>query len=498
MEYPLPPIDQVKPSWSDRGNVYKVVYGLTNGNIKATFCLNILGMVLSTNVIMAVAWLIRRPQFKGRPSFRLSATIAFYNIVCMISAVVLYHPEATEGISEIRLRTILWFRTFGVAGFVLTIVMIAVHLHLTVILDKHRLAKRLNPYFEVIVLILSIIISQPEFYIHDGVERHPDGNVIINIDNSWGSMRFQLFMMYSWILLGIVYCTVICCMVVLKLVTVWRRVKDTTPNFPEGLATSANNGGSYRANTNLTMASLTGNAEDRASMIMASYPYRISTSANPVPIPITTSPSMKPQVGNQPPLPLYSPGKLNISIHQATSPYQPNDDPRPMDAQAQQDQINAYLSKEKSERKQRILLAILRIALNPITPLLVTPIVPIYMCVGNPSVGLQRVYLYIPFINVVTNTLIFLANPCFDNFWKKFYRNTFMATSPIRRKLRKVFTPSMWFSSYKARKYTAKRASRYNQDSHNFVHRDHPSPQPLPSSLDYDMDRLQDTNRVLI
>ncbi|KAJ1678846.1 hypothetical protein EV182_003241, partial [Spiromyces aspiralis] len=226
VEYPLPDSANLRPSWSDADHVYKVFYDQCYYRSSVAYqALNIIALCICCIVMLTVLLTFRRPSFSGRTAYRLSGTIVAYSMLPVATRLLYFRDNYTANQNQGILRLYLFLETFGIAGFVFSTACIAFHLHLTMVLEKFRLARAMHPWYELIVLPVAAIIAHPEFYIYEVVQRHKRSIVLVIVDKSWSHLRFQLYMMYCWMLLAIVYSVIVCGWVTVRLISIRKRSK---------------------------------------------------------------------------------------------------------------------------------------------------------------------------------------------------------------------------------------------------------------------------------
>ncbi|KAJ1913578.1 hypothetical protein H4219_005157 [Mycoemilia scoparia] len=123
----------------------KAQYASAGPSAKAVYIMNMISFVLSIIVLITVIIQCRNRNFLERPSFRLSGSIALADMIHSAMMILMHQTNLVAKMTEIQLRVV-WYFVLGSLFTSLFITdCIALHLHLTVILKKERLAAKLNP-----------------------------------------------------------------------------------------------------------------------------------------------------------------------------------------------------------------------------------------------------------------------------------------------------------------------------------------------------------------
>ncbi|KAJ1912773.1 hypothetical protein H4219_005475 [Mycoemilia scoparia] len=213
---------------------YKAQYASAGAGAEVVYVFNIISLVLSFIVLVTVVCHFRNRGFSERPSFRLSGSIALADILHSVMMILMHQTDVVVKLSPMQLR-IVWFFVLGSLFTSLFITdCIALQLHLTVIYKKERLAKKLNPWYELIGWTLGFVTVHPILYICQDLNWFNGPNALIFVDTSVQAITLKIWAMYIWLLLGILYCMVISIMVGIQLMSMLKGTRRTPMNFREG------------------------------------------------------------------------------------------------------------------------------------------------------------------------------------------------------------------------------------------------------------------------
>ncbi|KAJ1918664.1 hypothetical protein H4219_002467 [Mycoemilia scoparia] len=451
----------LQPSGNLGKYVYLAIYTKQFQWVETLHAFNIASIILSSITILIVVCCIRHRDFVDRPSFRLSASIAFGDICYSLGHILLYNTSVDEpNMEESKLRAMFWLWFFGLGLMVFSTTCITLHLHLTAVLNKPLLAIRLSSWYEVFAWTVSFAVSQPLFYIYVKLLQVPTFRTVVLIETSKKSIRAKAWFIYIWMAIALVYCLIVCILVVERLFPIWRR-STAELRRPEGHDNSSHGSNTGREMMGRSVASQTGHTvyERRqqaaaAAAALASGREKFqnynssSRQNNGVKPPLLSSMAISRGAGNISHM-LNNASNHNIrenSLSNNDRRYLPNslsesfsfggrDMPPPRDPNSSlgaggggppltsalllttnpRIKSQAYLHK----RKREIELMVLRIFIYPLIPLITTIWQPVYHTLVDSSITLGYVCLLMPSMQAIFNFLVFLINPTMDEFWRK-------------------------------------------------------------------------------
>ncbi|KAJ1910592.1 hypothetical protein H4219_006172, partial [Mycoemilia scoparia] len=195
----------------------------------------IVSITMSCIIFVTVMFHIRQRSFKERPSFRLSASIAIGNI-CLSAVLIAIHPHGViEAFSDVQLRLLLWVSFAGIACSIFVPSFIAFHLHLTVVLRKARLARKLSKYYELAAWFICFITTHQIMYIGNKIAIIENFRTIIMIDKTNLIITLKIWSIIIWMVIAIVYCIVVCVLVTIRCIPLLRsKHPDQRIILPEG------------------------------------------------------------------------------------------------------------------------------------------------------------------------------------------------------------------------------------------------------------------------
>ncbi|KAJ1957897.1 hypothetical protein GGI12_004890 [Dipsacomyces acuminosporus] len=197
------------------------------------FGFNITSIVLSFFVIFAVVLCcVRNKQFYKITSFRLSAWIAFCDIVYSSCGLCTYHNHYMSTLGEMHLRTIHWFMSASILSFAFITACIAFHLILTVLTRKPHLAKRIEPFYELVSILLGFFITHPFLYLYKRVLWLSKMQVFFIASERWKIVRDSWLTMWGWMFLCVLFVTIVSLMIYKKMVQSLYNTQQFT-NYPE-------------------------------------------------------------------------------------------------------------------------------------------------------------------------------------------------------------------------------------------------------------------------
>ncbi|KAJ1918673.1 hypothetical protein H4219_002476 [Mycoemilia scoparia] len=453
----MPPISQLlgnSTGLMDGGWAYRVIFVPQPPLTDIAKGFDIAGLVLSFCVLMTVIYRAFKIDIFERPSFRLSASIAIGNILCLLSEVILTTDRLTKGKSSTSLKVLVWLRIFGIAVFVFATMFIAFHLHMTILLNKSLLARKLNKFYELITWTLCAIIASPAFYGYKETLRHPDMGIVFHVDKTLGHMRMVSILIYVWMIVAIGYCTIISIVVMVRLVPSLRRVWilerwkhrlekkiDTNEyNLQQTRQLGSDNVGDPRPESK-KRSRILGGSRGRGDIEAGNGNYnhnRSSTDSHAHHRPVfSPAPADNPNddgdgvsevssitsfhIGNNNRLDQVSLTAFNKNprgtyfdskLKPKHEPYGvSNSSSHTLGRQSQVRKEQKNKDDELSRRKRQISFVIIRIALQTILPLLSTPWIPIFMCIRAPPTSFANLIKFTPFLNALLGFVTFVIHP---------------------------------------------------------------------------------------
>ncbi|KAJ1914155.1 hypothetical protein H4219_004909, partial [Mycoemilia scoparia] len=195
----------------------------------------IISLTMSCIIFVTVMFHIRQRSFKERPSFRLSASIAIGNI-CLSAVLIAVDPHGVlETFTALQLRLLLWVSFAGIACSIFVPSFIAFHLHLTVVLGKARLARKLSKYYELAAWFICFITTHQIMYIGNKIAIIENLQMIIMIDKTNLIITLKIWSIIIWMVIAIVYCIVVCVLVTIRCIPLLRsKHPDQRIVLPEG------------------------------------------------------------------------------------------------------------------------------------------------------------------------------------------------------------------------------------------------------------------------
>ena len=204
-----------QPSPADAVNITDLPQTSTSWAIISTL-VGVVSIVSTTIVIGIVTYFCRRKGYMQNPVFRLAGSVALTDLILAISGMLLLWLLPHLEHYDILIRVCGWFIGTSFFVFNTSTMCIALHIHLTVLANRHHWAKRLYLWYEVIIWSVGLIITSPIIYITS----ENRWTMIHYLDNeSTGrAVMFALFIvLYVWNSLCIIYCGVISVMTFCRL-----------------------------------------------------------------------------------------------------------------------------------------------------------------------------------------------------------------------------------------------------------------------------------------
>ncbi|KAJ1674217.1 hypothetical protein EV182_003730, partial [Spiromyces aspiralis] len=149
------------------------MFGGTVHIYQALHALSILCALLTIGIVVAIA--IKDPAVARRPTIRISAWMAATNIIVALTYLTRLSQPVREqsGHDKIAFRVLIWMHMSMYLAFTFLATCITTHLMLIALLHRHRLAARLDRYYEVISFSLALGISALSFVFYKDVVWDP-------------------------------------------------------------------------------------------------------------------------------------------------------------------------------------------------------------------------------------------------------------------------------------------------------------------------------------
>ncbi|KAJ1672796.1 hypothetical protein EV182_006488, partial [Spiromyces aspiralis] len=274
---------------------------------------------------------------------------------------------------------------------------------MTMILNRPKIATIVSPYYELISWVVAFIFAQPLLYIGETLIL-PDPTLIMLMETSWKKMRLEITLVYLGTLICVPYCFVICVMILIRMLPIWRLV------YSDPLQSSdKNSSSSSKSGSNLLRTS---GATHNSSL---------------------------------------------CNISGGTASLSPYSDPKLAKLEAQRESIIRPTEQQRSRywsKRWRINFAIFRIVLYPLMPVFCTLLTYVYFVSRNPSISLGYHAVILPMVAAILNFGLFLTNPTLDDVWYKWWKS--LQKSPSRRKS-SSYTTTNWIRlpTFKSNKLTS-------------------------------------------
>ncbi|KAJ1963299.1 hypothetical protein GGI12_002133 [Dipsacomyces acuminosporus] len=195
---------------------------------------NIASIVSSCFVIAAViVSCYRKPEFRNRTSFRLSAWIAACDLIYSALGICTFNNGYMSDLSEMHLRVIHWLMSASTMCFVFLTVAMGIQLILTVLTHKSNVARRIEKYYEYVCTFMALVLTHPILYLYERVEWVPTAQIFhiktyrkIYNRNVWLTK-------WMWIVTSIVFLLIVTLLIWNKMIRSFTKTAKLS-NFPEG------------------------------------------------------------------------------------------------------------------------------------------------------------------------------------------------------------------------------------------------------------------------
>ncbi|KAJ1911831.1 hypothetical protein H4219_005812 [Mycoemilia scoparia] len=412
-------------------NFFDNLEGIGDTWIIVAWVLNGISIVLSGLVIIIVLGFYWGTNSLKRPSFRISVSLAFCDLVFSVLQSITLSSKIMCPMDGLGVRFISWIMQAMTVGFVFLSMCIALQLHLSVLMKRGALwSQVINKWYEPMSFLLAFIVTHPIMYVF------PDQRWVINLQNfrSADVGRLDLVRIYwacvwAWIAVGVGYCAVISVLVCLRLWPVLSHMKTSDLSDPDGgpyyygTSSSASTAVSGKGHGGGGGGSSGGNWTDRISM---SWTARNKASG----VESTPAATSVPRNGGSPAAnrTIISTQKEDTVItisaddNDPTSPtslVSPGATPTPIklthSSVTGNHGMTAYTS-PKNRRQMRF--AIQRIMLYPLVPIITQSLSVAFVMANNNSHGLLVAAVLLQAVQGIINFGIFIFNPALDRFWK--------------------------------------------------------------------------------
>ncbi|KAJ1916649.1 hypothetical protein H4219_003664 [Mycoemilia scoparia] len=189
--------------------------------------LNILSIALSVIVITTILSMMfvskQSRNIAMKPTLRISASIALVDIILSSNLIAQLFGKYMETRPEIEYRFITWMSFFTALAFVMLTCCIVLQLQLSVLHNKSHIAAKLNPYYELVTLLISLVLTHPIMYLFK-IEWIPRAQTIYGNTTSPGGSAYMWLTFLVWMTGGLLYCLVVSILLIFKLFPVWRQM----------------------------------------------------------------------------------------------------------------------------------------------------------------------------------------------------------------------------------------------------------------------------------
>ncbi|KAJ1915274.1 hypothetical protein H4219_004406 [Mycoemilia scoparia] len=399
-------------------------------------------------VILVVALNFRQRHFGDRVSFRLSASIALSDIMYSVTQLILMDNKATDSMSAISLRFIFFFKILSLIAFTFSTICIAFHLNISAILNKTRIAQAVHPYYEVISWVAAILVTWPVLFMFKEFRKIPQARAIVMIDTSRIRLQIQVWSIFIYFVLGITYCTVVCCLVMWRLMPIWRRIsKPITMPSDANTHTAVGLSGSTRISGCASGLDHQGDKwkslNDPEPCAKSSYDA-ISQHMNSMSF---THYNGLENVDHDDDFQHCQPSKLYSTISQSHTKSSNNKRPAYVSSTQLIDShmtigsasssgggggYNSSIRKKlksrrpkispvMSKRRREVRFAVIRISLYVFIPLITVTFVALHEIMAQPTAVLTDLAMIMPALNGIFNFAIFVINPALDATWNDIF-----------------------------------------------------------------------------
>ncbi|KAJ1910885.1 hypothetical protein H4219_006100 [Mycoemilia scoparia] len=365
-----------------------------------------LNIPLCLIIMIIVALQARRYDMIDKVSLRLSVTIAAGDLIYSLVQIIVNQESYTNKMSEMGLRTIYFFHLMGFNMNIFATTCIAFHLHLNTLLSRAALARKLSPYYEVFTVFMSIIIAHPVFYIMDTFTKIPVFNVIIIRDKSIGETRMIVWLMYGWCTVALLYCLIVCLIVVVRIFLLWKQTDRNNQFAANGgmrVESSYHPGSEHNPNTNSHNSNNNGGGRSNNRVLSQNINNGMTQ----------TSTSSSTPFQHQ---------KSHLHDHEEDGRQNSIEKSRVTTTTTTSSFLRGENSRRFNRHRREFSFAIFRIALYCTVPLITTMWLPAYISTVNPSILLANITIILPGLATILNFLIFIINPQLDYMWAEIWR----------------------------------------------------------------------------
>ncbi|KAJ1918470.1 hypothetical protein H4219_002564 [Mycoemilia scoparia] len=392
----------------------KVIYIKLGAWSNVGYVLSIVSIVCSLLVIGTVLAHISHHGIRERPSFRLSASLAISDILCSVFQILVFQfPNIFSNASEKSIRGFIYMFQAGLVSFVYLTSCIVIQLILTVAMNKHWLARKISPWYEVVAWPLSMITASSSMVAFDHIKWLKAFNSLVFIDQTKQKMMTTIGGVYSINLFCILVCSITCIIICFKIWPVWSTSSKLRPaegfnnsNVTTGTAifntivgaevTQSNNFVS-RQNTVCNTKKRT----DVITIVDPKYPYSNERSTDLSVTVIDAKSDI--QYGQR-----KSISDVRLSSSHGTSSLFGSRNNR-----------SSSCSNVHNRRTNKVRLAILRILLYPAIPAITQLPLIITLLSSHPASALTISAVVLPASQGIINFILFFMNPMFDPMWSK-------------------------------------------------------------------------------
>ncbi|KAJ1916638.1 hypothetical protein H4219_003653 [Mycoemilia scoparia] len=381
-----------------QGLSFSVVHARIPGLIQTINIISCINIPLCVIIIAVVLGHARNHDMIDRVSFRLSISIAVSDMIYACVQLIFNNEKLTDTFSSLQIRTLSFFHLLGFNGLIFTTACIAFHLHLTALLTKQKLARKISPWYELIAWGLAALVAHPTFYAFDKWAKIRAINIIILGYYSVIRYHMIVWLMYGWCALALLYCLLVCVLVIIRMLPLWKRAKNNALSLPEGHHCPFND--PENVTTGIDEYSEV-TPMDGSNNVSSLGPQNSGTTPN------SNNSSVHRNVSN-----------INqiINSGKSDSGRLNNEYYIPREQMLMERQRRQAMAER---RKREITFAVIRIALYSSIPLICTPILPVYLTMIHPSIVMVNVTVILPSLCGILNFVVFIANPMLDPVWRK-------------------------------------------------------------------------------
>ncbi|KAJ1912321.1 hypothetical protein H4219_005651 [Mycoemilia scoparia] len=352
---------------------------------KALEIISWINIPLCLTIIIIVAVQSRHYDMLDKVSLRLSVVIALGDLVYSIVQIIFNMESFTDKLSEIQIRTLYLFQLIGFHLLVFATTCIAFHLHISTLLGKQTLARKFSPYYELVTIILSVVISHPILYTFVAIRKAKGMRLIIIADKSLSRLRMNTWLMYGTCAICLVYCLFICVIVVIRISKLWIHQSQSNRSIQmQAPETGYNPNNRYVSSHNAGPRGLAGSPH-------------LNNNA-------TTGAAAGGGGGSRLNMSLEKSRVASIGTGTGTG--------------TGSNSLGARQAAKSLKYRRELSFAILRIALYCIVPMITTLWLPAYLSTPHPTAFFTNITLILPGLATMFNFAIFLINPQLDIMWK--------------------------------------------------------------------------------